>query len=302
MIAMRSVNAAWMRALLLALMFVAQVRTPANAAPEAAALQARHAELSGQLARSAFGGPVVLQSQESPGRVRGDVYAVLDHPFATVASALAQSANWCDILILHLNTKYCTTTVDDDARTRIDLRVGKKHEQPVRLASLLRFVWLPPVEQADYMRIGMQARDGPYDTRDYELAAEAVPLDSRRTFLHMAYAFGYGGASSFALRLYLATVGRDKVGFTVVGGTQPGEPLEYVGGLRGVTERNTMRYYLAIDAFLAALALPPAQQAERRFAAWFDATERFPLQLHEVERDEYLHMKRSEYRRQVAQH
>jgi hypothetical protein len=143
----------------------------------------------------------------------------------------------------------------------------------------------------------MEATDGPYDTRDYQLLVEAVPLDGTRTFLHMGYGFSYGGASSLAMRLYLATIGHDKVGFTAVG---TGQPAHYVQGMRGVMERNTMRYYLAIDAYLASLSAPPPEQLDKRFAGWFDATERYPRQLHEVDRDAYLRMKRNEYRRQLA--
>jgi hypothetical protein len=74
----------------------------------------------------------------------------------------------------------------------------------------------------------------------------------------------------------------------------------FVGGMRGVVERNTMRYYMAIDAYLDSLALPGEQQVERRLQAWFDATEKFPRQLHEVEREDYLRMKRAELQRLTA--
>ena len=50
---------------------------------------------------------------------------------------------------------------------------------------------------------------------------------------------------------YLATGGRDKVGFSIVGKTASGAP-QYLDGMRAVVERNTMRYYLAIDAYLGA--------------------------------------------------
>jgi hypothetical protein len=96
---------------------------------------------------------------------------------------------------------------------------------------------------------------------------------------------------------YLATIGRDKVGFTIVGHTTAGQP-EYGGGTRGVVERNTMRYYLAIEAYLAALSAPPAEQLEKRLAIWYASVERYPAQLHELERDEYLAMKRKETQRQ----
>jgi hypothetical protein len=98
---------------------------------------------------------------------------------------------------------------------------------------------------------------------------------------------------------YLATIGRDKVGFSIVGSRADGQPI-YVRGTRGVIERNTMRYYVAIEAYLGTLALPPAQQFERRLAAWFAGIERYPAQLHELERGEYLEMKRGELRRQQA--
>lgn len=63
--------------------------------------------------------------------------------------------------------------------------------------------------------------------------------------------------------------------------------------MRGAIERNTMRYYLAIEAYLGSLSLPPAQQQEYRLTNWFAATERYP-QLYEITRQQYLSMKRDE--------
>ena len=37
---------------------------------------------------------------------------------------------------------------------------------------------------------------------------------------------------------------------------------------------------------------------ERRLEGWYDGAERYARQLHELDRDDYLEMKRSEYRRQ----
>jgi hypothetical protein len=63
-----------------------------------------------------------------------------------------------------------------------------------------------------------------------------------------------------------------------------------------------MRYYLAIDAYLSALSSPPQAQLENRLQQWFSSTEQYPVQLHEVERNDYIKMKHDEYRRQqVAQ-
>ena len=100
-------------------------------------------------------------------------------------------------------------------------------------------------------------------------------------------------AAKVALQTYLRTVGNQKVGFTVNGRGPDGRPV-LVGGMRGALERNVMRYYLAIDAYLAALRAPPAERLEERLKEWFDATERYALQLHELDQDTYLEMKRRE--------
>jgi hypothetical protein len=70
--------------------------------------------------------------------------------------------------------------------------------------------------------------------------------------------------------------------------------------MRGVVERNTMRYYLAIEAYLGALSAPAREQLEKRLNDWHAGVERYPMQLHELERGEYFDMKRKEVKRQQA--
>ena len=65
--------------------------------------------------------------------------------------------------------------------------------------------------------------------------------------------------------------------------------------MRGLTERISIRYFLAIDAFVAS---PAPAQLEKRLNDWFDATERYPRQLHEMDRGTYVAMKRQDYVRQ----
>jgi hypothetical protein len=101
------------------------------------------------------------------------------------------------------------------------------------------------------------------------------------------------------MQVYLATVGHDKIGFSVTGKGDDGKPV-YIDGVRGVVERNTMRYYLAIESYLGAVSAAPAERDEKRLRDWFAATERHPAQLHEMERDDYLAMKRNELQRQHA--
>jgi len=122
-------------------------------------------------------------------------------------------------------------------------------------------------------------------------------LPGAKTFLHLGYSYAVNFGAGLALQAYLATVGSAKVGFTVIGKQADGRP-DYIGGMRGLLERNTLRYYLAIDSFLEAATAPPAAQLEKRLQNWFTATERYPRQLHEIDRAAYLAMKRAEHVRQ----
>jgi hypothetical protein len=59
-----------------------------------------------------------------------------------------------------------------------------------------------------------------------------------------------------------------------------------------------MRYYLAIDAYLAALTAPADKQLEKSLQSWYSNSEQYAVQLHEIELNEYLDMKHQEYQRQ----
>lgn len=287
---------AFSRPLRCGLLWLAAALLPATVLADAAQLRSRHSQLREQLQQSTFGQPLHIDSSEQPDRLTGDVYAVLDHPFQKVSAALRDPVHWCDILILPFNTKYCHA-VRAEGGPALQVRIGRKFDQPVDQAYKLQFAWRSVAQQADYFETRLQARDGPVGTRDYRISVSAVPLDGNRTFLRLNYSYGFGMAGRMAMQMYLGTVGADKVGFTVVGRDGAGRP-HYIGGVRGAVERNAMRYYLAIDAFLDTMAAPPDQRVERRIRNWFAATERHPRQLREMDLGTYAAMKRQEVQRQ----
>lgn len=262
---------------------------------DAAGLRAKHASLHERLANNQFGRPLALESVQTSGDLKGDVYAVVDHPFQVVQQALQSAENWCDILILHLNVKRCK--VGDEGGKVLALSVGRKFDQPIEDAYELDFAYRVAATKADYLQVQLTAPVGPLSTKNYRIQVEATPVDPRRTVIHMSYAYGYGFAARMAMQTYLATLGSKKVGFTITDHKPDGKP-EYIGGVLGLLERNTMRYYLAIDAYLAAYSLPAAEQVERRIGEWYASTERYAPQLREMEKAEYLEMKRKEIRRQ----
>ena len=254
------------------------------------ALQAKYKSVQPQLTGNIFQRPLVLASNEASDRLSGDIYAVIDHPFADVGRELQSPVVWCEVLMLHLNTKNCAVGAGKDA---LAVAVGRKFDQPLEDAQRINFGYRVQQSSPDYLDVRMSAASGPLSTRDYRITLEAVPLDGGKTFVHLGYAYAYGTAARLAMKGYLATVGSDKVGFTTSGTDAQGQP-DYVGGVRGVVERNTMRYYLAIDAYLDA---PGVQNRDKRAGLWFDSTERYARQLHELDRSDYLEMKKKEFTR-----
>jgi hypothetical protein len=265
-------------------------------ADDAAGLRTRYAELRDQLDQNIYQRELYIDSTQTGDNLKGDVYAVLDHPFSQVTGELKNPDAWCDILILPFNTKYCRAA-KADAGAMLHVRIGRKFDQPMQDAYKLEFAYRAVAATPDYFESRLAAKEGPIGTRDYHIMISAVPLDEKRTFLHLSYAYGYGMTGKLAMQLYLGTVGADKVGFSITGKDANGQPV-YLGGVRGAVERTAMRYYLAIDAYLDSLAAPAGQQLDRRIKGWFDATERYPRQLREMDRPTYVAMKRSEVERQ----
>ncbi len=257
---------------------------------QAPALRAKFAALGDALKNNQYQRPIYIESADASGMLKGDVYALVEFPFTSVSTALTGAGPWCDIMILPLNTKDCRVT-EKAGETTLAVRIGSKYDVPLEDAYPIDFKYRVAETSRDYFAARLDAVSGPLGTHDYRVLAEAIPGDNGKTFLHLRYSYGYGMAGRLAMQAYLATAGAGKVGFTSSG-------KELIGGMRGVVERNTMRYYLAIDAYLAAAAAPSAQRVERRIAAWFDSTEQYARQLHEIDRNTYLAMKRKEVQRQ----
>jgi len=277
--------------------FIAAAATGASA-QDAASLHAHYLAIRPELADNPFERPVSIQSTESADSLKGDVYAVVAHPYSVVGAALQGMDHWCDILMLHLNVKDCEFR-GSGPDSRLTLAVGRRFDQPVQDAYRLDFAYRLAASTPGYLEVLLDADSGPLGTSNYRIVLEAVPIDSSSSFVHMSYSYAYGLAARLAMQGYLATIGRDKVGFSVVGRNTDGTPA-YIGDVRGVVERNTMRYFLAIDAYVGACSLPAAAQPEKRLRDWFAAIELYPRQLHELERDEYLSAKRAQFAQRAA--
>lgn len=237
-----------------------------------------------ELGNSKFNRPMVLKSSDTANGLTGDVFALVDQPLPVLALALATPAKWCEAMLLHINNRRCTVTTAASGEA-ITLSVVRKYDQPVESAFVLPFAFNLIDKTAQHLEVRLGASSGPLGTSNYRIVVEAVPADATHTFLHFSYAYDANFLAHTAMQAYLATFGRSKVGFTVIGQTPEGAS-EYIRGMPGLVERNAMRYFLALDAHVNA-----GKEAESARNAWFTATEKYPRQLHEVDRATYLELK-----------
>ena len=267
-------------------------------AQDANALRARHAALREQLAHNQFQRPLYIESSQTGGELKGEIFSVVEVPPAAAHQALQGLERWCEVLMLHLLVKDCRAS-NAAPTPSLHLAVARTWDQPLDAANHIDFNYKASAAPADYLQVQLTAESGPMGTKNYRILLESVPLDAKSVFIHMAYSYTHGFAARLAMESYLATIGRDKVGFTIVEHKPDGKPV-YLGNVRGVVERNTMRYYLAVEAYLGALGAPPAERQEKRLRDWYTSIERYPVQLRELERNQYLEMKRKEIQRQQA--
>ena len=249
-----------------------------------------------KLEKNDFGFPLSLESSEHSGKLHVDVYGIFDHSFSSVANVLKVQGNWCDIASLHPNVKACTHMVFPN-ESRLTFYIGRKVRQSPEDAHQSIYHYRNVEEREGYMNIVLSAGEGPFGTKDHRMRFEAIPLDEGRTFVHVSYTYSAGFPANLAGKIYFATLGRGRAGFTVTGTDGSGNPV-YIGGQRGAIERNVVRYYLAIQSFMDALHSPEESRLTMRLSKWYDHTSRFKKQLFEMEKKDYMEVKTEEYKNQ----
>ncbi len=254
-------------------------------------------EIEAILKGAEFALPMHLESLEERNALRGDVYGVIKTPFKTLRDTLEVPANWCDIVLLHHNIKACTSRQARD-KCLLTFFSGRKFYQTPEEAYPLTFEYQVMVQSPEQVRVLLTADEGPMDTKDYRIELEAVPLGKGKTFAHLSYAYRYGAIGRMAIKTYFATLGRGKVGFTVIGTDGEGRS-DYVGGTRGMIERNVVRYYYAMQAYLNSLKFPEHQRFNERISQWYDLTDQHRRQLSEMKKEKYLEGKRREHENQL---
>lgn len=267
------------------------------------AMQAAYEEYRPLMSNNAFNQPLHIKSTFDDDLATGEIYALIDNEFTSVATNLVTARQWCDMLILHINVKGCYVgdlrkPTSDSAPDTVSLFAGRNFYQPIEDAYEMSYKLSVPQKTDDFIKITLSSESGPYGTSNYLLAFEAIPLNEQKSFMHFRYSYEYGLLARIALEGYLATLGRKKVGFTVENYDENNDPV-YVKGLQGIVERNSMRYFLAIRAYLDTLA-EISNPWNHRIEHWYELALPYQRQLLEVEDKKYLVTKREEHEKRLS--
>jgi hypothetical protein len=243
-----------------------------------------------------FGVPLSVRSEVRDDQVSAEISGIIEHPFEAVKAALTTPASWCDFAPLHPNVKACT--FHTQAReTLLTLYVGRRAYQPPEDASPQVYTLAVDGEEPGFLSATLSAPHGIFGTTAHRFQLEAAGTDTW-TVVALRSSYVSSVVTRILTAIYLATVGRNKVGFSREDPGADGPP-QYVKGFRGLVERNAMRYYLAFEGFLDLQSVPVPKRFEAGISAVYDLMEQYPTQLHEMERAEYLAAKRRERENQL---
>jgi hypothetical protein len=258
--------------------------------------QTQYEELRDLAQRGPFGVPLSVHSEERSDQVTAEVYGIIEHPIEAVKAALSTPASWCEFAPLHMNVKACTFQTQSQ-ETSLTLYVGRKYYQSPQGASPQSYLFAVRKDEPDFLSVALTAPEGIFGTKTHSLQLEAVGIEGR-TVVVLRSSYVQSLVTRVMTAIYLTTVGRNKVGFSQEA-DGPAESPRYVKGFRGLVERNAMRYYLAFEAFLDMQSAPPTQRFEACINAVYDLMEKYPRQLHEMQKEEYLDAKRRERENQL---
>ena len=264
-------------------------------------MQSLYRSLQPRLAQSPFQRELALDSTEASERLSGDIYATLDAPLANLELVNRSPLRWCEILLLLSNTKSCVVGRQDEAPS-LQMRMGTKGPQALATTTPMNFKFETSAPQATVLETHLSSNSGPMGTKDGKLRVQAIAVGPNKSFIHLHYSYSSSLAGRLATGVYLQTLGRGKVGFSKeqAEASRPAD-AHWVGGVRGIIERNTMRYFMGLSCALQfAGTEAPTQRFAQMAPCWYDDTERYPQQLREMARQEYLDMKGEEYARDAA--
>jgi hypothetical protein len=255
---------------------------------------ARYRELVEVATAGPLRAPVQVQSSEDGNAIGAQVWGVLDVSFAKVSEVVTAPARFCDFVSLVIFVKACTHA-GDLAPTTLTLYMGRKDYEDPDPDNALTFAYSVEAPNDAQRAVRLFVPEGLLGVKDNRLEFELWSVE-QRTLVNVRTSYVASTQSKLATGTYLMTFGRNKIGFsTTTGADGKSQPVR---GVRGIIERNTMRYFLALQAYLETLDTAVEQREVARIERWFDATAQYEL-LYEVPREEYIANKTRERKNQA---
>ncbi|MEI8190499.1 MAG: hypothetical protein WCI75_12355, partial [candidate division NC10 bacterium] len=255
-------------------------------------LSGRYPELQEAARRGPFGLPLQVRSEERETLVSAEIHGIIGHPFRALAATFTDPGGWCNFLVLNPNIKTCTFRREAQ-ETLLTLYIGSKSYRAPESATEQVYRFLVRARHPEYAAISLTAPRGLLGTTAHRFEFEAGSV-AGKTVVTLSSSFEPSMLSKLLTGIYLSTLGRDRIGFSREA-TEAGVPAGYVRGVKGMIERNVMRYYLALKAFLDTSDQPADRQFEARASLAYDLMDLYPAQLRQMEKAEYLEIKSREH-------
>ncbi|MFV2055827.1 MAG: hypothetical protein ACC707_05130 [Thiohalomonadales bacterium] len=239
--------------------------------------------------------PISINTKYYSGAGSTQLLVISEIPYTAFKAFLSQD-KWCDALILQIHIKAC---IQKSARI-LDVYLGSNDYAEPEDVFRFEYTLTKQTIHANYLYIAMSAQEGPLFSRDYRISLEIVPTADGKSLLNFELSAYFGFFTRAAIQAYLLTIGRNKVGFSILATDKVGQPV-FQKGTKGILERNAMRYLLA---FFAYLEVNPDQERDKQWLdkslrRWHHYTEVFREQLYEIDLEAYLVQKKAEYQNQL---
>ena len=229
-----------------------------------------------------------LENASSKRRKSGSAAMYFPQNFAQMVASLSGLSSWCELLPLHLNVKTCLFDIQN---SELVVFLGRKFYQPPEDAYKLVYKF-KTIKEDNYFAVMMSAKKGPLKTSDLHFNFEILNINEK-SFARIHLSNRQSWLSAVVANIYLSTVGETKPGITITGYHDDGSPT-FTSGETASFERNILRYYFAISAFLQ--NTNKAEASERHISqlnAWYRQTETF-TQLYEMNKQAYVSAKLKE--------
>ena len=239
--------------------------------------------------------PIYLKTVQKEKVLNVSLMGKIPFKFSDVSAVLAKPGSYCDFLPLLFNVKTCVIT-ELNPVTRIKFYVAGKHYTPpitsYRIHAVFRLVDRTP----EKIRVRLESEEDSLGKSGYDVDLVAIPLDGE-TLMYLKSRYAPGRVTRMATNTYVNVFARDKPGFTEI--QEPGGKKKLITGFPAVIERSSVRAYLALKAYTLNYHLPPDKRFEACLKTWYDLNQPYKKQLYELERDQYLQIKRREHENQM---